>query len=320
MDITKSQKKLLAAFLLCLSSPALSEDGPWFTGPLLAPSGHTIPAGHSNLEVYGFYTKNEGIYKRHAKIIHTPGNHNTVINPLFSHGLNDFMDIQYSFPMTHNVNQGKQGGGVSDISALLGFQLLEQNDQALRPDLRITLHEVFPSGRYERLNPGNKGTDATGLGSYRTSITLNFQHLQQLFESHYLRTRLSLDYTHFSAVKINGISSYGGTIDSSGNIKPGHHISIDIAGEFTLSQHWVAVMEAFASKRASTLFRGFPGTTVSGMPAMIGNTGFSDVSLAPAIEYNFNGNLGIIGGAWFSLPDNNSVKFVSSVIAVNAYW
>ncbi len=309
MDITKSQKKLLAAFLLSLSSPALSEDGPWFMGSLLALSGRTIPAGHSNLQVYGFYTKNDG-----------PGKYNIAINPLFSHGLNNFMDIQYSFPMTYNVNQGKKGGGVSDISARLGFQLLEQNDHAFRPDLRITLDEVFPSGRYERLNPGNKGTDATGLGSYRTRIMLNFQHLQRLFGSHYLRTRLNLGYTHFSTVKIHGISSYGGEIDTSGNIKPGHNSSIDIAGEFTLTQHWVAAMDVFASKRVSTLFRGFPGTTVSGMPAMIGSTGFSDASLAPAIEYNFNGNLGIIGGVWFSLPDNHSVQFVSSVISVNAYW
>lgn len=40
------------AFLL-LSSTANA--GPWWTGPLLAPAGHTIPKGHSNLELYGFY-------------------------------------------------------------------------------------------------------------------------------------------------------------------------------------------------------------------------------------------------------------------------
>ena len=43
-------------FLLLLFFANAAIAGPWLTGPLLAPAGRTIPAGHFNFEPYGFYS------------------------------------------------------------------------------------------------------------------------------------------------------------------------------------------------------------------------------------------------------------------------
>ncbi|WED44546.1 transporter [Legionella cardiaca] len=293
--------------------------GPWFTGPLLAPAGHTIPRGHSNLEIYGFYTINEGIYTRNWKLIHTPHSESIVGNPIFSHGLTNKLDVQYGLPYVYNKNQGASAQGIGDTSVTLGYQLLEQRDSKWRPDLRVTVQEIIPTGRFKSLNPLNNGTDATGLGSYQTGVALNFQHLKPIGE-HYLRTRLSLNYLHPSIVNIRGFSSYGGTRDTVGNIDPGALFTADLAAEFTLTQKWVAVMESYYASRGATEFNGFIGNNAQGLPASIGHGDIEEITLSPAVEYNFSPNVGVIAGPWFTVTGRETTQFISYVVALNAYW
>lgn len=293
--------------------------GPWFTGPLLAPAGHTIPRGHSNLEIYGFYTINEGIYTRNWKLVHTPHSKSVVGNPIFSHGLTDKIDVQYGIPYVYNKNLGSQSQGIGDTSVALGYQLLEQKDSKWMPDLRITVQEIIPTGNFEDLDPLNNGTDATGLGSYQTGVALNFQHLKPL-GTHYLRTRLSLNYLAPSTVNIRGLSSFGGTAQTLGNIDPGALFTADLAAEFTLTQKWVAVMEGYYASRGATSFNGFIGNNAKGELGSIGHGDIEEITLSPAIEYNFSPNVGIIAGPWFTVSGRETTEFLSYVVALNAYW
>ncbi|MCE3044937.1 MULTISPECIES: hypothetical protein [Legionella] len=305
------------AFLL-LSSTANA--GPWWTGPLLAPAGHTIPKGHSNLELYGFFTENDGTFDQHWKFVHTPANRSTVFNPVFSHGLTDSLDIQFSVPYAYNRNQGQAYRRVSDTGVTLGYQLLEQKDSKWIPDLRVTIGEIIPTGNFEDLDPVNNGTDATGSGSYQTAMSLNFQHLLQVFENHWLRTRLSLSYVYSGDVQVRGINSYGGTPNTFGEVDPGNQISADLAAEFNVTQNWVAVMEGFIANRTPAVFKGFPGTDSKGQLVSVGHGTVDSVTLAPAIEYNFNANVGVIGGYWYTITGRDTSDFHSVVVALNAYW
>ncbi|KTD19333.1 Fe-S protein [Legionella lansingensis] len=307
---------LLAA---SVALPTETWAGPWFTGPLLAPAGHTIPRGHSNLETYGFYTVNNGVFSRHWKLIHTPRSESFIGNPIFSHGLTDRMDVQYSLPYVYNRNQGASSQSIGDTSAILGYQALEQKDSKWRPDLRVAVQGIVPTGKFEGLDPLNNGADATGLGSYQTGVALNFQHLRQL-GNHYLRSRLSLNYLHASKVSIRGLSSFGGTPQTAGKIDPGDLFSVDVAAEFTLTQNWVAVMESYYASRGATSFNGIVGNLASGMPATIGHGDIEEITLAPAIEYNFSSNVGIIAGPWFTVTGRETTNFISYVLALNAYW
>ncbi|MGQ3892315.1 hypothetical protein [Legionella sp. CNM-4043-24] len=293
---------------------------PWFTGPILAPAGHTLPRGHTNLETYGFFTHVTRVFDNNGNTVPVPYTANNTLNPLFTHGLTDRMDLQFSLPMAYNRVNGVRAHHIADTSITLGYQVMEQKESRWRPNLRITLQESIPTGRFEQLIPRNNGADATGIGTWQTELNLNFQHLHQFSEKHYLRTRFSLGYAAASNVNVNGITPYGSGIDADGNLFPGNLYTIDLAGEFTLNQQWVAVMEGYYSNRGATRFAGFPGFKAPGVLAIVGNRMAEQISLAPAIEYNINANVGVIAGFWFALVGKNSADFRSPVVALNAYW
>jgi len=298
----------------------LSYAGPWFTGPLLAPTGHVVPLGHVNLEFYGNHTENDGVFNTYWKIQHTPASLTLAFNPILSYGLTDFMDAKFTLPYIYSKEENRSSSGFGDNYALIGIQLLEQKNHFWRPDLRMTIQEIFPSGTYQQLNPQNNGTDARGTGSYQTRLAFNFQHLLQLFKTHYLRTRLSLGFVFPSKVDIKGISTYRGAENTFGTIKPGDMKSIDLAAEYTLTQNWVLVMEGFALHRQATRFRGFKGRKLDGSIPAIGHGKIDYISLAPAIEYNFNEHYGLIGGVWFNIRGKNTPRFRTTMIAFNAFW
>lgn len=316
--MTQTVSKFVLVGVLCLLVNKINA-GPWWTGPLLAPAGHTIPRGHTNLEVYAFITDVEGVYNSFGKVTHTPGDKNYVGNPLFSHGLTDKIDVQFSVPFSYNRNMDAHYHRISDVGATLGYQLLEQK-QSIWPDLRVTLQEIIPTGRYEHLDPANNGSDSTGLGSYQTATNFNFQQQTHFSGVHYLRTRLSLGYVYANPVHIAGFSSYGGNALTDGKIRPGNMVTADLAGEFSLTQHWVAVMEGFASRRKASTFKGRPGIDLQGNPLKVGHDLSKQITLAPAVEYNFTSNIGIIAGIWFTLNGRDTAEFTSTVIALNAYW
>lgn len=293
--------------------------GPWMTGPLLAPAGHTIPKGHFNMEPYVFFTDNFGIYNHGWKLLRTPETYTVSITPVLTWGLTDSIDMQITAPYNINWKQGQENNDYGDFTLQFGFQLLNQREGSLTPDLRVSLQESFPSGRFRNLNPGFLGTDATGAGSYQTAVGLNFQKVIHFYAEHYLRTRLSLTYTVPTNVKLRGFTSYGGAKDTEGTLNPANQFSADLAFEYTLTENWVPVFEVLFVERAPSKFNGNPGLNEKGLPPTIGHGEVDQISLAPAIEYNFSGNLGIIAGIWFTILGRESQSFVSGVIAINYY-
>jgi len=313
-----SQRFLIGVLLsvICCQSQA----SPWFTGPILAPAGHTVARGHTNLETYGFFTWVNRVYDNNGNTVAIDHTTNNTLNPLFTHGLTDKLDLQFSLPFAYNRVKDVRAHHIADTSLTLGYQALEQKGARWRPDLRITLQESIPTGRFEQLIPRNNGADSTGIGAWQTELNANFQHLRQISETHYLRTRLSLGYAHASKVRIHDVTPYGSGLFADGHLKPGQLYTVDLAGEFTLTQKWVAVMEGYFSSRGATSFKGFPGFTAPGVLATVGHRLAEQISLAPAVEYNFTPNLGVIAGFWFAVTGKNTAEFRSPVIALNAYW
>lgn len=307
------------ASLLFFISFSLQAD-PWFTGPILAPNGHTIPKGHTNLELYGFDFDVDGIYDRHWKLIHIPRNQSIQFNPIVTHGFSDWFDIQLSLPYSWNKTPNNSYNRLSDVAIFADFQALTQGQARWRPDLKIAIQEIFPTGRFDSLEETGNGDDATGTGSYQTGLYFDFQHLLPVGIDHSLRTRLSLGYTYAAKVRVNGVSTYGGSANTMGKVRPGNMFSLDLAGEFTLTQHWVAVMEGYFATRGATSFSGFPGNRPDGQLAVIGHDVIDAISLAPAIEYNFSPSTGLIIGPWFTIRGRETADFVALVAALNLFF
>jgi hypothetical protein len=92
-------------------------------------------------------------------------------------------------------------------------------------------------------------------------------------------------------------------------VHPGNTFSSGVGIEVSMTQRWVLATDIVYKMQARTKFQ---GTTV----APVGG-GFSDqLSLAPAIEYNWSPNLGAIVGAWFSVYGRNSPQFASGVCSL----
>lgn len=281
---------------------------PWMTGPLLAPAGKTVPPGHFNFEPYAFYT----VYPENFR--------NFEATPVLTIGLANALDLQASVPYDISWNRGQSANGAGDTSLGFGIQLLRQQDHSWKPDLRLTIQEIFPTGRYNHLNPAKFGTDQTGVGSYQTTIGFNFQRLKSLEGEHYLRTRLSLVAAFASDVKVNGLNTFGGGIDTQGKVRPGNSYSVDLAFEYSLTQNWVPVFEMLFVDSGPSKFGGSPGFTPGGTINAIGGGGGNQGYLAPAIEYNFNAQIGIIFGVWFSITGPHSSEFTSTTLAINYFF
>lgn len=310
-------RPLIGVIFLLLSYGAMAEL--WFTGPLITPGGHTVPMGHTNLEIYATNTINLNNFTRtHPP---QPKDYSQVINPSFSHGLTENIDLQVALPYISNKNQGTHADGIGDASLVLGYQLLEQRGERWRPDLRVALVQILPAGRYDTLNILSNGADGMGLGSYQVGLQLNFQHLLTLPQDHYLRSRLSLAYYYSNPVTISGVSVFNGSVaDTFGTIKPGDYFGASLATELTLTQNWVAVMEVQAFNITGTNFKGFAGTNSDGSIPRIGHGVFSQVTLAPAIEYNFSPNIGLVVGPAIGIAGHELRQYVSYILALNMYW
>ena len=314
----KIASSVTTLFLLNICS--LIHAAPWFTGPILAPGGKTIPLGHVNIEFYGFATRVTGTYDNHGKKINTSLFESEQANPIISYGLADWVDAQLSLHYTFNQSQGFRGQHIADTSIVLGFQALTQKPGSWIPNLRIALQEIFPTGRIAGLNPTDKGTGVTGAGANQSVVSLNFQDLTQFSNVHYLRTRLSLAYLYGHPYSLTKTDDFVGPIVPKGDIKPGELVSADLAGEFTMTQNWVAVMEAYSFYHTASSFRGTAGIDENGQLTAIGHNALYEVTLAPALEYNFTENYGLIGGVWFTTNGKSAPVFTSLVLAFNAFW
>lgn len=293
---------------------------PWFTGPLLAPAGHTVPKGHSVLEPYVFSTTSKGAFDNNWNYVHTPLFKNETLDIIFTHGFTDNIDVQFTLPYQYNQALGASYQHIGDTVFTVGYQAIEQKDSLWIPNLRVTLQEVIPTGKFGSLSPLNNGTDASGLGSYQTGIALNFQHLLQLTDINYLRTRLSISYIYAASVDVDGNTIFGGNETTTGKINPGDQISADIAAELTLTQHWVGVIEGYFANRSRTTFQGTAGMDPFGNVPTVGQLEVDQITLAPALEYNFNEHVGIIGGYWWILAGRDTSAFRTGVVAINIYW
>ena len=311
------------AFLFGQGAPTIIIEGkdpiePWFTGPILAPAGHTIPKDHVNWEPYLYVTDNIGVYDHQWH--HHTGQQSTTVNPLLSWtaGLTDFMDLQIIPQFIWNIKDGKQSFRFGDLAVYLGFQVMNEELHTWKPSLRLTLQEVFPTGHYDHLDPEMLGTDASGSGSFQSGVGFNFQKLFILMD-HFLRCRLSLIAAFPAKVKVEGYNSFGGGHGTSGKYNLGNRYTGIFSFEYAMTQNWVLAMDTQFVWQGKNKFSGNPGVTATGATASNGSDPLSQISLAPALEYNWSEKVGIIAGAWFSVRGRNSADFVAGSIALNYY-
>ncbi|NNM42939.1 MAG: hypothetical protein HKM07_01170 [Chlamydiae bacterium] len=305
--------------------------GPWFTGSLLTPAGTTVSQGHVNLEPYLVVGGSKGIYDEHWKIRHSSIFISTSVLVLAQVGITSFMDFQIFPQVVYNHVENQNSVGFSDLPVQLNFQLYNPEKEDWCPSVKLALTELFPTGRYNKLNPEKLETDATGQGSYVTSIGLVFAKTIHFGEAHFLRVRAASIYSLYSAVGVEGFNSFGGGYKTKGKVYPGAQFSTVIGFEYEPVLNWSLALDILGITGKGNRFVAQEGSQRQGLQSAGGsfsltnnqsatNKSFEQLSLAPALEYNFTANVGVIAGVWFTVLGRNTAEFVNGVVAVNMYF
>ena len=286
---------------------------PWYTGPLLTPSASMVAPGYGNTQFYAFVTQNYASFNEDRKSVGFE-NDSFNFNPsdILQFGVTDSVDTTISLQTQTNWLQGRSAGGFGDLQWAVGFKI--QGQTLYVPKMKFSIQETFPTGAYQRLR--SDGLDSAGGGAYTTSFSFAMTKIMFWATQHPVNARLAIAYKLSTPVKVHGFNSYGGGYGTRGVVKPGNSFNADFGIEMSFNQHWVLATDVVYTMSNRTKFHGHFGLTADGTPASVGG-GFSDnLSLAPAIEYNWSANLGLLAGVQFSVYGRNSTNFISSIISL----
>lgn len=286
---------------------------PWLTGPLLAPSSLTLPQGHVNLEPYIFSIVNTGVYNSHWHAQSQPNFYSNNLQMSIQVGITPWMDFQFTPQAFYNISQGAKSFEFGDMPIVLDFQLYHSRVGSWIPNVKFSLRANIPFGKYQHLNPSKNGTDGVGAGSWNPTVQLAFGQLFHVSKDHVFSPRLQIVYVVPNPVHVAGDNVYGGGKGTRGRVFPGNSLLIDFAWEYNLTQRWVLALDTVYAHSNKTRFSG------RSPAAPVGSPSSENFNIAPAIEYNFSANIGLIGGAWVTLFGRNSAQFVSGVLSLNIY-
>ncbi len=313
---------LLVPACLLADKVDIPHEVPWFTGPLLATTAYITPLGHYDIEPYFFAIAYTGFYDQHGHAISSPTVWNNYFQPEIEVGIATNMDLEFLPTVYYNLSQGAANWALGDFPIIWDIGLYDQ--EFLQGDwataIKLSLAETIPCGKYRNLKPPKNGTQIGGAGSWVTSATLTWGNLLRTNGSHYLNMRLNLGYAVPAPVHVKGFNFYGGGYGTNGTVYPGQIFDLDLGLEYSLTQNWVFALDVAANCTTRFRFKGSLGTiTPGGPPAQIKNVATAQCSLAPAIEYNWSADIGLIAGSWFTIAGHNSLKFASFAIAFNYY-
>jgi hypothetical protein len=289
---------------------------PWYAGPLITGSAHTLAPGSVNIQPYLYVIDNYAAFNksRHSESITTL----MVVNPTVTvqTGILSWWDVTLGLQGFYKKREGVQAGDIGDTSLTLGIELVNETEYI--PAMKLALSESFPTGLYRNFKPHKILVESTGSGSFMTGIGLNFGKVLWWWVTHPMNLRMAFKYSIPSDVKVEGFNTYGGGFDTKGHVKPGGIFAANFGYEISLSQKFVFAVDLCYEYDKKSTFRGFRGVTSSGDSAEVGFPMSDVLSLAPAIEYNFNSDLALVGGAWFSVYGKNAFNFAAGVITFTA--
>jgi hypothetical protein len=289
--------------------PRQSQDDAWWTGPMLANSAATLPRGHFLIEPY--------IYD--ASSPHSDG-FGSLTYMLY--GLTDRLTVGLIPVLGYNRMDGagdSSGIGLGDVSVQAQYRLTQFHEGSSMPTISLQLQETFPTGRHDRL--GNRPGDGLGSGAATTTLQVNTQTYFWLPNGRILRMRFNVGRSFSGSANVDGVSVYGTTAGFHGHAWPGDSFFVNAAWEYSLTRRWVLALDVTYRRGQNTRVRGYAGGQPGGVPhaaAVRLDSGSSEaLGFAPAIEYSFSANLGILFGTRVITGGHNTPTTITPAVAHN---
>jgi hypothetical protein len=277
-----------------------SPDDAWWTGPLVTYSARSLPQGHMLIEPYLY-----DVSTRDSDTVHS--------FTYFLYGLTDKLTVGVAPDFAwSSVKNGPDSSGphLGDVTLRAQYALVGMDMENTIPDIAFAVLQNLPTGKYDRLG---RASDGFGEGGYAATLALYSQMLWWMPTGRLLRTRLDVMETLSPNVPVKDASVYGTGLGFLGHATPGNQMSVQAGFEYSLTRQCVIATDLVYSHSDPTVTAGSQG----GVP-VLRNSRNSDVfGYAPAIEYNWSANAGLIAGVRVFAPAHNCRASVTPAIAFN---
>jgi hypothetical protein len=304
------------------SVPRQSLDDAWWTGPMLAASAATLPRGHFLIEPYVYDVIVIGHYDHERVRQSAAHSHGFGSLAYLLYGLADRVSVGVIPTVGYNsvnVGSNSSGVGMADLSLQGQYRISQFHESHWIPTTSVVVQQTFPTGKYDRL--GERPSDGMGGGAYTTTLALYSQTYFWLPNGRILRTRLDVSQSFSSTVKVQDVSVYGTGEGFRGQAKPGNTFFADVSFEYSLTRSFVLALDVTYRYTGSTRVTGYSIPVPLGVqtpPAIELNSGSSEaLGLAPAIEYSWTPNLGVLLGVRVIPAGRNTAFTVSPAVAIN---
>lgn len=287
-----------------------SRQDAWWTGPMMANSPETGSPGTVLAEpyLYDVHTPNANSYGSRTYLVYGLANNFSVgVIPVFGYNRVD-------------GGPNSSGVGLGDFTLQAQYQFTHFHEGSWVPSTAIMIQETLPTGDFDHL--GNRPADGMGSGVYTTTLGFNAQTYVWLPNGRIMRLRLNLTASWSGGTHVHGVSVYGTSNSFSGHARPGNSYGIDVAAEYSLTKRWVLALDALYNHNGNTRVTGTDTIDPFGGPPLPRdlqmNSGTSDYwGLAPAIEYNWSPNIGVLLGTRVIFGGHRTSSSITPAIALN---
>jgi hypothetical protein len=289
----------------------------WWTGPMLAPSANTLPSGHFLLEPYLYDVVTAGAYNSAGTRVSAPHGNGFGSLTYALYGLANKFTVGMipTFGYNQVSKEPNSGGvGVGDLSLQAQYRLHLLEEGRWLPTTSIAVEETLPTGKYDHL--GNRPTDGLGGGAFTTTIAVYTQTFFWMPNGRILRARLNFVPAFSRSVNVEDVSVYGTGQGFRGRAQPGSSSFVDLAAEYSMTRCWVLAMDATYRHQGNTLVKGY-NITDPNVPFSLNSGTGAAFGLAPAIEYNWKSNLGVLVGARPFPAGRNTARSGTPALAIN---
>jgi hypothetical protein len=281
-----------------------SLDDAWWTGPMLAPNATTLPRGHLLIEPY---------------LYDVIGAHSNGLGSLtyINYGLADKVTVGMIPTAGFNVvSNGPNSSSVElgDLTLQGEYRLMKFHEGSRIPTTSVVLQETFPTGKYDRL--GDRPSDGLGSGAYTTTLALYSQTYFWLPNGRILRMRFDASQAFSNTVNVEDVSVYGTAAGFRGQVEPGKSFLADSSWEYSLTRKWVLALDVVYRHNWNTRVTGYNST--QNPPDILMDSGSSEeFAFAPAIEYSWKSNLGVLLGTRVIPASHNTKATITPAVAIN---
>lgn len=277
---------------------------------MLAPSAGTLPRGHVLVEPYLFDVIQYGSFDRNGA--HEPASRANSFGSLtyIVYGLADRLNVGL-IPIfgVNTVSNGPSSTGIrfGDLSFQAQYRIAQYRPGSWIPTTSINVQESFPTGKYDRL--GDNPSNGFGSGAHTTTVSIYTQTYFWMPSGRILRARLNASQALSSAANIEGVSVYGTGAGFSGYARSSKAFTLDAAAEYSVTKNWVFALDLIYHHAGNTQVVGTNGVTDSGPSRAY--------EAAPAVEYNWTPNVGVLLGMRTIPTGRNTSATLTPAIAIN---